>query len=1244
MLSKSRKPLGNVEPNRLHQHQSKQPHHHRRRPPSKGTASNDSNSVASLVDDSEFEFLTNPKPSPKQVGTSNEQSDISLTGAWNSSSKTPKISNVTAMSLPEKVDCIKKVTREASLSQFPQVATSTSANAMSSNISEIACSAPRQIKKQLIEKGVGHKESAIQWPSLVGGFRKQSRHRANYNSKSEGNVGTFQSNVSGGLLETIKEGSTEEENDSPFSVDRIENKESGGESRFDVSSDIASNEKENTTRSIEQRVDNFANSSQENEAFENTSDMDVSSDDELMGLTLSPPVPVMPLRKLSDDQLGKKDENSMRTDLSSPPNDIVDDVPVQRSHCRIQQGEHFHTPTQTLIMHVSGIAKKSTPHPAKNSLPHTHHPNRSHSVNSKQGDSNVNMELRPLTEQLRQDRKMTKTQQRNIDLTPEPKPPRNDRMKRHGTNEGVLGISSSASTIKAMLHTPTLFNTKSNDNITVDKYQISTPACSKVRKTIDLQCSPSKLSKGDSNNNPIGAKTIIIHSPRENNANVDPVNKEVWRAVMGIPTAAESSLVGLIIETPHIKEQSDLGESESIDGSELTHDTYFLLNDTSTHNQLKINSSGNTERQPEHRKLIKGLFVQPDTVQGEPSTNIDHITKQKSNSKEKSIDDAVAVICESVNKDCRDKSTSNTHVMPDHRLNNNIIDSVICGNVPHINRTPEHVTVDMMELHTPHSMAVLEPARSNSRDGKVVEPVAGKTGHEIHSSPPAQRIFQLLQGEVHTGILSHRKAHRMANEAKPTLWTSEIAGRKFKAFGVNAAPVFKLFDGKYYQHPPLPPGWAIAVSRSQNIPFYIHPDFGATFYSPVPLPSIDGTTAGTTLLYQADTPLHPKLWNVLPNSPTPSTPIVFGAQTSQRLSDDTSTVVTQHFNMKRLDSPKGAFIVASSTYFSESQNEAVSNVALQRQMIGMTPASTSDYPGYRQPSCAHNLPSCSSSNSADSSTTVAEPSSQFSKSKLPREIQIITLFDDLTDDDRFRRDLEKTSASLQLQSSVGPQSVSKSKAYIDSADKSLEWGTELSPGSDESKVIEGPNILHQDSDMYSNGVATPSEQVLTNLNESYNASPMAIVMIDDNPSPLELMNEDDFFDSVPHHVAVPPEVNDDDMSLLQCSPQHGDKAKILPDTYQVFSKHSRFPHPTGESNLILGNGDDQSTNEDCSYASTASRSYLSVHSSKSRISCRSLYPKLPLCSLQYLHIITMNGAKRKKTQKRKTEKRPRTNG
>jgi hypothetical protein len=94
-----RTPFSPVDGKRLlQQHNKRPPKGHRRGKTSGGstnkTSSKDENSsLASLVDDTGFDFLTNPKP---ETGAKRPHLESSV---WSSTSKTPKISNVTLMKL-----------------------------------------------------------------------------------------------------------------------------------------------------------------------------------------------------------------------------------------------------------------------------------------------------------------------------------------------------------------------------------------------------------------------------------------------------------------------------------------------------------------------------------------------------------------------------------------------------------------------------------------------------------------------------------------------------------------------------------------------------------------------------------------------------------------------------------------------------------------------------------------------------------------------------------------------------------------------------------------------------------------------------------------------------------------------------------------------------------------------------------------------------------------------------------------
>jgi hypothetical protein len=76
------------------------------------------------------------------------------------------------------------------------------------------------------------------------------------------------------------------------------------------------------------------------------------------------------------------------------------------------------------------------------------------------------------------------------------------------------------------------------------------------------------------------------------------------------------------------------------------------------------------------------------------------------------------------------------------------------------------------------------------------------------------------------------------SEKEVPLWTAELANRSNNIFE------FCLKDGRRFRHPPLPSGWSIGISRSRNIPYYRHPDFGRSYHPPIPLPSEDGHIRG----------------------------------------------------------------------------------------------------------------------------------------------------------------------------------------------------------------------------------------------------------------------------------------------------------------------------------------------------------------------------------------------------------------
>lgn len=211
------------------------------------------------------------------------------------------------------------------------------------------------------------------------------------------------------------------------------------------------------------------------------------------------------------------------------------------------------------------------------------------------------------------------------------------------------------------------------------------------------------------------------------------------------------------------------------------------------------------------------------------------------------------------------------------------------------------------------SMEADEFPTPNDRDKNAIRAI-GKGGPRQRSATPhpASKDRHNEASRPGRGLPPSTKGIMKRGVKRPIPWTAELAGKKYRAFGVNTAPVFKLADGCIYRHPPLPPGWTIAVSRSKNTPFYIHPDFGATFYCPIPLPSADGNIVGTTLLFQADTPMASA--QSLP-SETCVTPAVFGHASSEQASGDSE-------GCSLGATPAGAFAVTTNAVYSELENAA----------------------------------------------------------------------------------------------------------------------------------------------------------------------------------------------------------------------------------------------------------------------------------------------------------------------------------
>lgn len=80
-------------------------------------------------------------------------------------------------------------------------------------------------------------------------------------------------------------------------------------------------------------------------------------------------------------------------------------------------------------------------------------------------------------------------------------------------------------------------------------------------------------------------------------------------------------------------------------------------------------------------------------------------------------------------------------------------------------------------------------------------------------------------------------ANRFAHaKSKDMLCCPEVWSLPDDEMSVTSKNFIFEIQGKKYYHPALPPGWNLKIDPSHNRPFYHHPDYGFTYYCPVPLP------------------------------------------------------------------------------------------------------------------------------------------------------------------------------------------------------------------------------------------------------------------------------------------------------------------------------------------------------------------------------------------------------------------------
>jgi hypothetical protein len=735
---------------------------------------------------------------------------------------------------------------------------------------------------------------------------------------------------------------------------------------------------------------------------------------------------------------------------------------------------------------------------------------------------------------------------------------------------------------------------------------------------------------------------------------VEPIDKEVWRAMMASPDESNkstSSFRGLVIETP--AQRGGQYDSKSVDGSELTQDTVFLLD------YLNLNQSNNL--QPTSPKCTTS--TSPLTLQSERNrAKLQSITRPGKHH--------IAAIPQSTAEAKAEKGTDDSEAdqcsPPKQRL------------LPPTTADPTKHDTPAMKRNNMH-----EKSRSNKSHASTTNPFASVPISTVQFSTPfptistrvpvdfinsasnsGRRMLQILQDDVHSEFLSTITKTAPQKGLQPTLWTSEIAGSKVKALGVNAAPVFRLDPGKYFRHPPLPPGWTIAVSRSHNMPFYIHPDFGTTFYSPVPLPSGDGEVQGTTLLYQADTPEYRQPEHACSTSQAASTPIVFGLTKTFESGDTTSSVATHRCEKKFKETPIGALLVTTDDQFSEMFSGEKTNKGLH-EALKVLPTEAHLLTGNKLDGPSQNNESASrhEGDSNDSTTTVTIASShKLQKGGIPTEIEIIH-HKNTAEDDKFQMHLDATAEhERKVPSNTIPETTpgmnrynvvpenksadkdSKSSASIDSNDASLDWAAGISLDSTASETLyhaEEMIVLHQNrskatkpSTCSKNTIDQPSSQNFKQSVDSQESENISFSVDDYDHSP-----------SIPQRVIVGIDFDGDDMSRLQCTPLQHEHTATISSRFKPIPASLREQLSDITSRLINNGEKYDAVYEEHSHHSAASRSYASTQTGLSIASRRSLHPLLPLCSLQTLQFVKackISENKRKKKPKMKQVKRQRT--
>lgn len=734
------------------------------------------------------------------------------------------------------------------------------------------------------------------------------------------------------------------------------------------------------------------------------------------------------------------------------------------------------------------------------------------------------------------------------------------------------------------------------------------------------------------------SKSTCKSIPKPNMDSQEPVDKQVWRAMMAKPLE-QTFPIGIVVETP-----GPLSDDEaSIDGSVLTQDAFLLVD----RNQTKS----------DHRKLTLVSDHHTLGVIGRESQG-NNLASGRNNK----------IVVQRKNR------------FGDRLANQNEM------------RDSSHPKPTLSDLDTALTKASLvdRPQHTASQWPKT------DREEESNKQPSLSSIDlqNILQDDICSGDIPGKINSFPPNSYKPAVWSSEEAGRFYPAYGINAAPIFQLANGKYFQHPPLPPGWTMAVSRSKNMPFYIHPNFGVTFYSPVPLPSANGAILGATMRFQADTPATtlPRLLEKV------ETPEIFGLELHGSIRGAAFSDVA-HAMKSRIQSTPGVDTQLY-TQFSESdraeskpndddqlklniENNSLTSKRSEKPSIDPNVAALHD--NVISPRAAGAIAFLSAT--PDPTCSSAMVKSVSCKSRLangiPFDINIATNSASMTEYEKFTSNLNEARdhrTVKKAQQKITNQKITilnhsdrnqnKEKrdsvpsfrdsqstlSKIDDSEtgslaliESISAGSRGSPSTqfhltcDNNPIsADATSNCKDELELQANSLAfqTHMSVNIDDLDESYH--------VENTRSPKNVtassysfeadFEDDDFGDtgdfdspdtsgqgnpspSIPKRVVFGSPTLDDDMSHLRGTPHQNIKSAKISTRFKPTVLLQDSPGNANDDDIsILSN--DQGQLEQGSRSSRGSivsrRSYASVLSSASRISHRSLYPCLPLCGLQNL--------------------------